>query len=84
MIPANWPRTAPTQMNDQDDDMLPEYDLSRGVRGKFYRGGAQTILPVHLEPDVLDVLRARAEAEGVSLDSLVNALLKERLAQPAR
>jgi len=33
--------------------------------------------PVHLDPDVLAFLTARAEARGVSLSELVNTLLKK-------
>jgi hypothetical protein len=60
-----------------DDDMKDEYDFSGGQRGKFYREGAELIPPVHLEPDVLKYLRARAEARGTSLNELVNELLKK-------
>ena len=38
--------------DEEDDDMLPEYDLSGGVRGKYvdrYRQGTNVIL---LDPDV--------------------------------
>jgi REP element-mobilizing transposase RayT len=33
--------------------------------------------PVHLAPDVLAFLAARAQARGMTLDDLVNALLKQ-------
>ena len=32
--------------------------------------------PVHLDPEVLAFLTARAEARGISLSELVNALLE--------
>jgi hypothetical protein len=38
--------------DDQDDQMLPEYDLTGGVRGKYvdrYRQGTNVVL---LDPDV--------------------------------
>jgi hypothetical protein len=38
--------------DDQDDDMLPEYELAGGVRGKYvdrYRQGTNVVL---LDPDV--------------------------------
>jgi hypothetical protein len=38
--------------DDRDDEMLPEYDLSGGVRGKYvdrYRQGTNVVL---LDPDV--------------------------------
>jgi hypothetical protein len=58
-------------------DMKPEYDFSTAVRGKFYRKGAVLVPPVHLEPDVLAYLQARAAAKGMSLNVLVNTLLKK-------
>jgi hypothetical protein len=35
------------------------------------------IPPVHLEPEVLKFLAKRAEAEGVTLNALLNTLLKK-------
>jgi hypothetical protein len=57
--------------------MKDEYDFTGAVCGKFYREGAELIPPVHLEPEVLNYLRARAEARGTSLNELVNELLKK-------
>lgn len=59
------------------DDMKDEYDFSGAVRGKFYRQGAVLVPPVHLEPEVLKYLQARAEARGTSLSQLVNELLRK-------
>jgi hypothetical protein len=60
-----------------DKEMKNEYDFSAGVRGKFYRKDASLIPPVHLEPDVLLYLQARADARGKTLSQLVNDLLKK-------
>jgi hypothetical protein len=57
--------------------MKDEYDFSKAERGKFYRAGAVLAPPGHLDPEVLAFLTARAEARGVSLNALVNALLKK-------
>jgi hypothetical protein len=57
--------------------MKDEYDFSNAERGKFFRPGATLNPPVHLEPDVLDFLKARADARGITLSELVNALLKK-------
>jgi hypothetical protein len=57
--------------------MKSEYDLSSGVRGKFYAKDAVLVPPVHLEPEVLKYLQARADARGTSLSRLVNDLLKK-------
>jgi hypothetical protein len=57
--------------------MKDEYDFSKAPRGRFYRQDAVFAPPVHLEPEILAVLSARAAARGVSLNELVNALLKK-------
>jgi hypothetical protein len=57
--------------------MNNEYDFSKAERGKFCRPNAVLAPPVHLDPEVLAFLAARAEARGVSLSELVNALLKK-------
>lgn len=59
--------------------MRDEYDFSRGVRGKFYQPGTKLVPPVHLEPEVLDYLSARAKAKGTTLNDLVNQLLKKEI-----
>ncbi len=57
--------------------MKAEYHFWNAQRGKFYRPNAVLIPPVHLDPEVLAFLAARAEARSVSLSELVNALLKK-------
>jgi predicted HicB family RNase H-like nuclease len=57
--------------------MKDEYDFTKAERGKFFRRDAQLIPPVHLDPEVLSYLAARAEARGTSLNDLVNELLKK-------
>jgi hypothetical protein len=57
--------------------MKDEYDFSNAERGRFYRRGAVLAPPVHLDADVLAFLAARAAARGMSLNELVNALLKK-------
>lgn len=57
--------------------MKDEYDFSRGQRGKFHRPNAMLNPPVHLDPEVLAFLTERAAARGVTLNELVNALLKK-------
>jgi hypothetical protein len=53
-----------------------EYDFSNAERGKFYHPDAVLTPPLHLDPEVLAFLTARAQARGVSLSEFVNALLK--------
>ena len=60
-----------------NDDMKDEYDFSKAERGRFHRKDAVLVPPVHLEPEVLAFLSARANARGVALSELVNELLKK-------
>lgn len=60
--------------------MKDGYDFSAAERGKFCPPDAQSIPPVHLDPDVLAWLADRASARGVSLSGLVNDLLKKDIA----
>jgi len=57
--------------------MKDEYDFSKGERGKFFRGGATLVPPIHLDPEILSYLSERAAAQGTSLNVLVNRLLKK-------
>jgi hypothetical protein len=57
--------------------MKDEYDFSKAERGRFHRPNAVLIPPIHLDPEVLSFLTARAQARGVSLNELVNSLLRK-------
>ena len=57
--------------------MKEEYDFGGGQRGVFYREKVTLIPPVHLDADVLGYLTQRAQAQGASLNDLVNTLLRK-------
>ncbi len=57
--------------------MKDEYDFSKAEQGRFFRPDAALVPPVHLEADVLAFLAARAETRGISLNELVNSLLRK-------
>ena len=62
---------------EEDDDILPEYDFTQGVRGKHheaYKAGTNVIF---LEPDLAEVFRDSASVNRV-LRLLLN-LAKENL-----
>jgi hypothetical protein len=61
------------------DDMRAEYDFSKAALGKFHRPNALLALPINLEQEVLAFLTARAQARGISLSELVNALLRKNI-----
>lgn len=48
-----------SQARDQDE-MLPEYDFSKGVRGKYHRAYRQGTNVVLLDPDVAAVFKDSA------------------------
>jgi len=57
--------------------MKPEYDFSKGERGKFFRPNAELRLPIYLDANVQSYLAERAAQKGVTLDEMVNSLLKQ-------
>jgi hypothetical protein len=59
------------------DEMKDEYDFSKADRGRFHRKDATLVPPVHLDPEVLAFLMVRAQARGISVNELVNELLKK-------
>ncbi len=59
--------------------MLPEYDFSRGVRGKYVRRYAQGSNVVVLDPDVAKAF-PNAEAVNSSLRSLAEIIRSEKSA----
>ena len=59
--------------------MKPEYDFSKGERGKFLRPDADMRLPIYLDADVQSYLAQRAAQKGIPLGEMVNALLKQEI-----
>jgi hypothetical protein len=51
---------SPTRRNSQNDDLLPEYDFTGAVRGKYYERYRQGTNVVLLDPDVAAVFRDSA------------------------
>jgi hypothetical protein len=59
--------------------MKPEYDFSKGERGKFFRPDPQLRLPIYLNADIHAWLAERAAQKGIPLGEMVNALLKQEI-----
>lgn len=57
--------------------MRPEYDFTNGERGKFFRPNAEFRLPIYLDADVQGYLAEQAARKGISLNDLINGLLKQ-------
>jgi hypothetical protein len=56
---------------DGNDEMRPEYDFSRGVRGKHYRAYRAGTNVVFLDPDV-----AKAFPDSASVNQILRLLLQ--------
>lgn len=59
--------------------MKPEYDFTKGERGRFFRVDAEIRLPIYLDADVQDYLVQRAAQKGIPLNDMVNGLLKQEI-----
>ena len=59
--------------------MKPEYDFSKGQRGKFFRPNADLRLPIYLDSDVQTYLAERAAQKGIPLGEMVNGLLEREI-----
>ena len=59
--------------------MKPEYDFSKGERGKFFNPNAELRLPIYLDAEVQRYLVERAADQGVPLGEMVNGLLKREI-----
>ncbi len=59
--------------------MKREYDFSKGVRGKFYRKGAQLRLPIYLDAKLQRQLERLARKKGKEIGEMVNQLVKKEL-----
>lgn len=63
----------------QDDDMKAEYNFSKGERGRFYNPDTILHIPVYLDPDVEQFIRALAQKTGQDTDQLVNEWLRNSI-----
>jgi cytidylate kinase len=59
--------------------MKREYDFSKGVRGKFYRKGAELQLPIYLDAKLQRRLERLARKKGKDVGDMVNYLLRRDL-----
>jgi len=59
--------------------MKRNYDSSKGVRGKFYREGAELRLPIYLDAKLQKQLEDLAQKNGKDVSELVLQLLKREV-----
>ena len=62
--------------------MRKEYDFSKGQRGAVIPSPGKTRITIMLDDDVIEYFRARAEAQGLGYQTVINAVLRGSLATP--
>jgi hypothetical protein len=55
--------------------MKSDYYFSKGVRGKFYRKGAELRLPIYLDAKLPEQLERLAKKNGKEIGEMVNRLV---------
>ncbi len=61
-----------------DPDMKPEYDFSNGKRGAVIPNLGKVRITTYLDADVLELLKARGEAENKGYQTVLNELLRKQ------
>ena len=56
--------------------MKRAYNFSKGIRGKFYRKGAELRLPIYLDAKLQQKLEGLARKKGKDIGEMVNQLLR--------
>jgi len=59
--------------------MKKEYDFSAGKRGAVIRNRGKTRITIHLDNDVLEAFRHKAETAGCGYQTLINEALRHHL-----
>jgi uncharacterized protein (DUF4415 family) len=63
--------------------MKKEYDFSKGKRGPVVRQRGKTRITIHLDDEVLEAFRERADAAGRGYQTMINEALREHLGRSA-
>jgi len=61
--------------------MKKEYDFSKGKRGPVMRQRGKTRITIHIDDEVLEAFRERADAAGRGYQTMINEALREYLGQ---
>jgi uncharacterized protein (DUF4415 family) len=67
----------------RDANMRKEYDFSKGKRGPVIQQHGKTRITIHLDDDVLDAFRERADTAGRGYQTMINEALREYLGRAA-
>jgi len=66
------------------DEMLEEYDFSRGKRGPVITPRGKTRITIYIDTDILDWFRDEAEREGRGYQTEINQALRNYVKQDRR
>lgn len=64
--------------------MKKEYDFSQGKREAVIKTRGKTRITIHLDNDVIDAFRAKAENEGRGYQTLINEALRRHLSNAGK
>jgi len=64
-------------------EMLPEYDFSKGIRGRFYNP-KKISTSIRLDDDIILYFKKKASEEKVGYQTLLNMALRDFISQHAR
>jgi uncharacterized protein (DUF4415 family) len=64
-------------------EMLPEYDFSKGIRGRFYHP-KKVSTSIRLDDDVVLYFKKKANEEKTGYQTLMNKALREFINQNAK
>ena len=66
------------------DEMLEEYDFSKGKRGPVITPRGKTRITIYIDTDILDWFRNEAEREGRGYQTEINQALRNYVKQDKR
>ena len=61
--------------------MRKEYDFSKGKRGPVIASAGKTRITIMLDDDIIEHFRARAEAQGMGYQTMINAALRASIGE---
>jgi len=64
--------------------MRKEYDFSNGKRGAVIKARGKTRITIHLDDDVIDAFRSKAEKEAKGYQTLINDALRQYLSNTGK
>jgi uncharacterized protein (DUF4415 family) len=64
--------------------MKKEYDFSKGKRGAVIKTRGKTRITIHLDDDVINAFRVKAEEAGRGYQTLINDALRQYLSSTGK